>query len=165
MAAVPEGVSAKLEESGIGVLSTWAPQQFILAHKATGWFLTHCGMSSVVESLAEGVPMLAWPISGDQADNAALVSITLNAGYQLTEARTGSSGLRGLKRGVRPTGTVEAIQRETREILEKARGKDGGFKRANAVAIKNKIKTALKDDGEAITELNRLLVKVFPSEH
>ncbi|KIJ46277.1 glycosyltransferase family 1 protein [Sphaerobolus stellatus SS14] len=163
MAVVPEETAAIVENSGIGVLSTWAPQQLILAHKATGWFLTHCGINSVVESLAEGVPMLAWPISGDQPDNAALLSITLNAGYQLTEARTGTSGLRKLKRGVQPTGTVEAIQRETREILEKARGKDGELKRMNAATIKNKMKAALEEDGEAITELNRLLAKVFSS--
>ncbi|KIJ46021.1 glycosyltransferase family 1 protein, partial [Sphaerobolus stellatus SS14] len=156
-ASIPDGILQKVQDSGIGLLSMWAPQQLILAHKVTGWFVTHCGQNSVTESLAEGVPMIAWPMAADQPDNAALLSITHNAAYQLTEARTGSAGLKALKRGVQPTGTVEALQRETREILEKARGIDGKLKRQNAEALKNKMRAAWSENGEAVTELKRLL--------
>ncbi|KIJ28937.1 glycosyltransferase family 1 protein [Sphaerobolus stellatus SS14] len=164
MAAVPDAIAAKVQESGIGLFSTWTPQQLILAHKATGWFLSHCGQNSVVESMAEGVPMIAWPILGDQPDNAALLSLKLNVAYQLTEARTGEAGLKALKRGVQPTGTIQAVEREAREVLEKARSVDGEIKRKNAHAIKDRMKEAWEENGEALTELRRLLEKEFPSK-
>ncbi|KIJ28135.1 glycosyltransferase family 1 protein [Sphaerobolus stellatus SS14] len=161
-AVVPEEIVQKVQESGIGLFSKWAPQQFILAHKATGWFLSHCGQNSVVEALAEGVPMIAWPIYADQAESAALISVTLNVAYQLTEARTGDTGLKVLKRGVKPTGTVDALQREAREIIDKSRGSDGKLKRKNAEDIKKKMKLAWEEHGEAVTELRRFLNKEFP---
>lgn len=42
------------------------PQKLILSLKNTKLFLTHCGYSSVVESLYYGVPMLGLPIQVDQ---------------------------------------------------------------------------------------------------
>ncbi|KIJ24355.1 glycosyltransferase family 1 protein, partial [Sphaerobolus stellatus SS14] len=162
MAVVPEEIAAIVENSGIGVLSTWAPQQLILAHKATGWFLTHCGINSVVESLAEGVPMLAWPLFADQPYNAAILSLRLNVGYQLMEARTGTAGLKALKRGIQPTGTDEALRRETLEIIEKMRTADGKLKRQNAQNLQAQMKAAWDEDGEAVTELKRLLENNIP---
>ncbi|KIJ46333.1 glycosyltransferase family 1 protein, partial [Sphaerobolus stellatus SS14] len=166
MAKIPDRITEKVQETGLGLLSTWAPQQLILCHKAfkaTGWFVSHCGQNSVTESLAEGVPIIGWPITADQPYNAALISITLNIGYQLTEARTGDAGLRALKSGVQPAGTVEALLREIRYILEKARGEDGKLKRQNAHTIKIKMKAAWDDQGEAAVELRKLLSKVFSS--
>ncbi|KIJ46331.1 glycosyltransferase family 1 protein [Sphaerobolus stellatus SS14] len=152
---VPDRSTEKVQEAAIGLLSTWS----------TGWFLSHCGQNSVTESLAEGVPIIAWPIVADQPDNAALISITLNVGYQLTEARTGDAGLRPMKRGVKPTGTVDAIQREIREILQRARGEDGKIKRTNAEVISNKMKEDWEENGEAGTGLKRLLEKELTSYH
>ncbi|KIJ51726.1 glycosyltransferase family 1 protein, partial [Sphaerobolus stellatus SS14] len=165
LVAVPDRITKKVQESTFGLLSAWAPQQLILAHKACwySFYLIHCGHSSVTESLAEGVPLIAWPIMFDQPFNAALISIALNVGYQLTEARTGDAGLKALKRGVQPTGTVDAIQLEIREILRNSRGTDGKSKRKNVEAIKDKMKAAWKEDGEASTGLKRLLEKEFPS--
>ncbi|KAJ6526892.1 hypothetical protein DFH09DRAFT_1414829 [Mycena vulgaris] len=37
--------------------TAWAPQQYILAHQATGWSLTHCGHGGVYEAHARGVPI------------------------------------------------------------------------------------------------------------
>jgi UDP:flavonoid glycosyltransferase YjiC (YdhE family) len=35
--------------------------------------VTHCGWNSVLEAVAAGVPMLAWPMSADQFVNARLL--------------------------------------------------------------------------------------------
>jgi hypothetical protein len=48
----------------------WAPQAAILAHEATGAFITHCGWNSALESVAAGVPMIALPLQSDQPVNA-----------------------------------------------------------------------------------------------
>ena len=49
----------------------WSPQHDLLAHPKTALFVTHCGMTGILESVYHSVPMLALPIFGDQPDNAA----------------------------------------------------------------------------------------------
>lgn len=48
---------AKVEASGLGVFSKFAPQMAVLKHKATGWFLSHGGSNSTSEALISGVPL------------------------------------------------------------------------------------------------------------
>ncbi|KAG6660477.1 anthocyanidin 3-O-glucosyltransferase 2-like [Carya illinoinensis] len=55
---------------GIGMICGWAPQVEVLAHKAIGGFVSHCGWNSILESLWHGVPIAAWPIYAEQQTNA-----------------------------------------------------------------------------------------------
>lgn len=43
--------------SDIFVVNEWAPQDAILTHPATGWFLSHGGWNSLQESFAARVPL------------------------------------------------------------------------------------------------------------
>jgi len=70
---LPEDFASRTHERGI-VVPTWAPQAEILAHKAVGGFLTHCGWNSILESVVNGVPMIAWPLFADQKMNATLLN-------------------------------------------------------------------------------------------
>jgi hypothetical protein len=54
----------------------WAPQKTILAHKATRLFVSHCGWNSTLEGISSGVPIVAWPMFGDQHLNAVMVAKT-----------------------------------------------------------------------------------------
>ncbi|RLM66625.1 UDP-glycosyltransferase 89B1 [Panicum miliaceum] len=71
---VPEGFEARAAAARRGlVVRGWAPQVATLRHAAVGWFMTHCGWNSVLEAVAAGVPMLAWPMTADQFANARLL--------------------------------------------------------------------------------------------
>ncbi|XWS50432.1 hypothetical protein CRYUN_Cryun12cG0087200 [Craigia yunnanensis] len=59
---LPEGFLARTSDRGL-VVKAWAPQVAILSHASVGGFVTHCGWNSVLESICEGVPMLALPVN------------------------------------------------------------------------------------------------------
>ncbi|KAI0633271.1 hypothetical protein C8Q77DRAFT_1073203 [Trametes polyzona] len=55
-AIVPETVTAKVRAYGKGIMAKWVPQQLVLNHPATSWFVTHGGQNGVLESITAGVP-------------------------------------------------------------------------------------------------------------
>ncbi|KAJ0967981.1 hypothetical protein J5N97_024898 [Dioscorea zingiberensis] len=67
------------------VVEGWAPQLLILSHASTAGFISHCGWNSTLEAIGLGVPMLTWPVHGDQVDNAKLVTSRLKIGYPVAD--------------------------------------------------------------------------------
>ncbi|KAF8586996.1 glycosyltransferase family 1 protein [Ramaria rubella] len=155
-ALVPEGMATKIKESGLGLLSKWAPQQTILNHAATGWILTHCGQNSVTEALTQGIPLIAWPIDADQPENATHLTLNLDVAFELIEVRTGP-GLKPLYRGVTPAGTVEAVKREANDVVRRLQGPEGARKRKNAEAMKDRLAGEWEEGGNALTDLRKFL--------
>ncbi|VDC07436.1 unnamed protein product [Peniophora sp. CBMAI 1063] len=121
---VPEPLRSRLDASPYHLLLDFTPQQYILAHQATGWFLTHNGMSSTHESLAAGIPTISWPLCSDQPVLSTLCSQVIECGYELNEVRRGWGLKPRLSTGFAATGTVDATKREAREVLSKAFGDD-----------------------------------------
>ncbi|KAH0465132.1 hypothetical protein IEQ34_005235 [Dendrobium chrysotoxum] len=74
------------------VIEGWAPQKSILAHPSVGGFVTHCGWSSVMEGMRQGVPMIAIPLQLDQPLNAELM---VELGVAVKVEREEDGGFRG----------------------------------------------------------------------
>ncbi|KAK4432110.1 Zeatin O-glucosyltransferase [Sesamum alatum] len=83
-AELPEGFEERVKEVGM-VVRDWAPQPEILAHKATGGFISHCGWNSCIESISMGVPIAAWPMHSDQPRNTMFVTQVLKVGIVVRE--------------------------------------------------------------------------------
>jgi len=152
-ASVPDDVATKVKAYGYGLLSQWSPQQTILSHRVTGWFVSHCGQNSLLEAIITGVPLICWPFASDQGTNAAHLTVNLGLGYELFEVRTGP-GLRPVHRlGKAPVGTLEAVREEASATLDKAFGEDGKAKRANVEKLRECVLNAWEEGGPSRGEL------------
>ncbi|KAG6435473.1 hypothetical protein SASPL_100347 [Salvia splendens] len=69
---LPAGFLETVKERGL-VVTKWAPQTKILGHLSIGGFVSHCGRSSITESMYFGVPVIAMPMNADQPMNAQLM--------------------------------------------------------------------------------------------
>nr|XP_009782898.1 PREDICTED: UDP-glycosyltransferase 90A1-like [Nicotiana sylvestris]XP_016442549.1 PREDICTED: UDP-glycosyltransferase 90A1-like [Nicotiana tabacum] len=47
------------------VVTEWVDQIEILSHESVQGFLSHCGWNSIIESICANVPILAWPMMGN----------------------------------------------------------------------------------------------------
>jgi hydroquinone glucosyltransferase len=70
---LPNGFIERTKKRGL-VVPYWAPQAQVLKHVSIGGFVSHCGWNSTLESLVNGVPLIAWPLYAEQKMNAALLS-------------------------------------------------------------------------------------------
>ncbi|XWS38825.1 hypothetical protein CRYUN_Cryun19dG0163600 [Craigia yunnanensis] len=80
----PHGLDQKVGKRGL-IIHGCAPQLLILSHPSMAVFLSHCGWNSTVEAIGRGVPLLAWPIKGDQHYNAKLVVNHLKVGCMISD--------------------------------------------------------------------------------
>ncbi|KAI6672091.1 hypothetical protein NL676_006976 [Syzygium grande] len=124
------------------VVHDWVDRRRILSHLAIGGFSSHCGWNSVLESLSEEVPILAWPTGNDQPLNAKLVVMGLGAGVMVREGgvggiiaseviRDGVKELMGGERVRQARDRAREIGRLARQAVEKQGGSSyknlGGF--------------------------------------
>ncbi|KAM1174623.1 hypothetical protein ACFX15_026639 [Malus domestica] len=70
---LPKGFLTRTHDVGL-VVPLWVSQVDILSHPSIGGFWSHCGWNSSLESITNGVPMMVWPLYGEQRMNATLLT-------------------------------------------------------------------------------------------
>ncbi|KAE8767970.1 hydroquinone glucosyltransferase-like [Hordeum vulgare] len=141
---LPEGFVERTNGRGL-LVPLWAPQVEILNHAAVGGFMSHCGWNSTLESVAAGVPMVAWPLYAEQRLNAVMLS-SERVGMALWERPpVGKDG--------------EVVHRE--EVAALARelmvGEKGAAARKNAGHLRDEAEIALAPGGPQDRALTALV--------
>uniref|UniRef100_A0A0D9WMR5 Glycosyltransferase n=1 Tax=Leersia perrieri TaxID=77586 RepID=A0A0D9WMR5_9ORYZ len=130
------------------IVRGWAPQRRVLAHTAVGAFLTHCGWNSVLESLAAGKPMVAWPVMAEQAANAKLVADIVGAGVRVRVDRRTNGGGGGI------VGRAQVAEK-VRRVMDG--GEEGRTMRAKAEEVRRAAIAAVAEGGTSTAALRRLV--------
>lgn len=128
---LPEGFIERIGKKGM--VCEWAPQVQVLAHKAIGGFVSHCGWNSILESLWYEVPIATWPLYAEQRLNALRmvkelgglaveIKLDYSAGAELVTAEEIEIGLRKL---MESDSEVRKKVKEMGEIARKALIKGG----------------------------------------
>ncbi|XP_066377882.1 UDP-glycosyltransferase 72B3-like [Miscanthus floridulus] len=138
-AYLPEGFLERTKDVGL-LVPSWAPQTRVLAHTATGGFLTHCGWNSTLESLVHGVPMLAWPLFAEQRLNAVMLAEGAGAAIRLPERKD-----------------KETIASVVRELMV-GEGK-GAMVRVKVAQLHKAAAEGLREGGAATTALDEVVDK------
>ncbi|KAE9404995.1 UDP-Glycosyltransferase/glycogen phosphorylase [Gymnopus androsaceus JB14] len=157
---LPDNMIKKISDSGIAMELVWSPQEQILAHPVTGWFISHGGWNSMQEAFIYRVPLIFWPFHADQPYNAMRMSV-LKAGFELLQVRTGKFGTRIPSQCKEiPAFTSASAKEEIEQLVDKLNGDEGSMVRTNFEAIADAMsKTWDSPYGESRVELERMLEK------
>ncbi|KAK8606781.1 hypothetical protein V6N13_052538 [Hibiscus sabdariffa] len=128
---LPQGFFTRTKDIGM-VIPMWAPQEQILSHPSVGGFLSHCGWNSTLESIMNGVPMIAWPLYAEQKMNAAMLTedfeIAVRPTVSMTEEIVGRDEIEKMVRTIMVDKEGQAMKMRVKELknsAEKALNKGG----------------------------------------
>ncbi|XP_061369162.1 phloretin 4'-O-glucosyltransferase-like [Gastrolobium bilobum] len=139
-----EELSCMEELEKIGKIVKWCSQVEVLSHPSLGCFVTHCGWNSTLESLATGVPTVAFPQWTDQATNAKLIEDVWKTGVRLDGE-------------VNEEGIVEAKEIKKRLEVVMESGEKEEELRKNAKKWKSLAREAVKEGGSSDKNLRTFL--------
>ncbi|KAG9446937.1 hypothetical protein H6P81_013065 [Aristolochia fimbriata] len=145
---LPKEFAAETEERGLVV--TWCNQLQVLAHGATGCFVTHCGWNSVLEALSLGVPMVGVPQWTDQPTNAKYVEDVWGVGVR---AKADQEGV--VRR--------EEMETCVRQVLE-GTSRRGEEIRSNARKWREMVKGAVREGGSSDKNMQEFVGELVNSD-
>lgn len=134
--ALPEGFLQRTVEKGLARIISWAPQMEVLRHCAVGAFFSHCGWNSTLESMWEGVPMVACPRAAEQRSNARWIVENWKIGVEVERQQDGSF-------------TKEAVQSALQSVLTT----EGTDYKERALQAKRMARSAVQKGGASYTNL------------
>lgn len=135
---LPEGFLERTKSRGI-VYVEWVPQLQILAHRAVGGFLSHCGWNSTFESMCLGVPVVAMPIQADQMMNAIFIEETLGVAVRVNVEKGGWAETVGW----------ELIEKAIKTLMNLDANTTGDMIRRKAMQISDTIERAIRSGGSS----------------
>ena len=141
LAYLPDGFLGRTHDLGL-VVTKWAPQSEILGHGSIGGFLSHCGWNSALESVLNGVPMIAWPLYAEQKMNATKLAEELGVAVRPKIAPT--KGIVGR----------EEIEMMVRKVMAEQEGKE---MRDRVKELKNSGEKAWNEGGSSFNALAQLV--------
>ncbi|XP_016443539.2 putative UDP-glucose flavonoid 3-O-glucosyltransferase 3 [Nicotiana tabacum] len=145
---LPEGFLIRTKDRGM--VCGWAPQVNVLAHKATAGFVSHCGWNSTLESLWHGVPMVTWPLHGEQQINAFQMVKDLELAVELRmDYRMGKISDGGIVR-------ADEIENAIRCIMD---SENPVRKRVKKMRVKSR--EVLMEGGSSFVSLRRFLKTIL----
>ncbi|KAL8246500.1 hypothetical protein R6Q59_007716 [Mikania micrantha] len=135
----PDGFVDRTAQSGL--VCGWVSQVSVLAHKAIGGFVSHCGWNSILESISYGVPVATWPLYGEQHLNAFEMVKELGLSVEMKLDKGNDLVL------------ADEVERGVRELMD---GRDGALK-IKVKEMSDKSKVALMKNGSSFQALENLL--------
>ncbi|XP_027349161.1 UDP-glycosyltransferase 73C3-like [Abrus precatorius] len=146
----------KFEEKNRGrgvIIRGWASQVEILSHPTIGGFLSHCGWNSTLEAVSVGVPMITWPMSGEQFFNEKLIVQVLKIGVRIG-VEVVADPMKAKEVLVKKEGVKKAID----QLMEQ--GGDGEQRRNRAREIKEMAHKAVEDGGSSASNCKLFIQKI-----
>ncbi|GAB4825800.1 hypothetical protein Ancab_008676 [Ancistrocladus abbreviatus] len=138
-AKLPKDIFTEIGEKGIVV--NWSPQLEVLANKAIGCHLTHCGWNSTLEGLCLGVPMVAMPQCLDHMTTAKFIQDVWKIGKKV-------------KRDEKGFVTRQEIMTHIVEVMH---GEQAEEMRANAKRLSCLAKAAISEGGSSHKNINKFV--------
>jgi UDP-glucosyl transferase 73C len=133
----------------------WAPQTLILSHPAVGGFLTHCGWNSTLEGICAGVPLITWPLFGDQFLNEKLVEHILKIAVRVgveSSMKWGETEKIGVM--VKKENVMEAIDK----LMD---GEESQARRDRARELAKMAKRAVQEGGSSQLNIELLIQDIM----
>ncbi|CAD6261895.1 unnamed protein product [Miscanthus lutarioriparius] len=136
---------------GMVVAGRWAPQAEILAHRAVGGFVTHCGWNSVLEAVSAEVPLETWPLRAEQFLNEVFLVEVLRVGVRVREVASESD--------LEAVVPADAVARAVGRLM----GGDGqdedavAVRRARSRELGAAARAAVAEDGSSCDDWARLV--------
>ncbi|XP_021725653.1 anthocyanidin 3-O-glucosyltransferase 2-like [Chenopodium quinoa] len=150
--ALPQGFLDRTSHRG--KIIGWAPQVHVLAHRAIGGFVSHCGWNSVLEGMWFGVPIATWPMYSEQQLNA----FELVKEFELAVEIRMDYQRNLMKKVANFTVTADEVENGVRKLMSLNESMKGRIDE-----MRNKSRKVLELGGSSHTWLTRFVGEVLES--